>query len=64
MTLEKLREKVMVKVPTIQHWREEAIKEQRKKVSQGQSILLNLRIPRKKDYAKPISDPFFINIIV
>lgn len=29
-----------------------------------ESILLNLRIPGKEDYSKPISNSFFINIIV
>lgn len=38
-------------------------KSTKKEVSQGQNILLNLRMPRNEDYSKPINNPFSINII-
>lgn len=35
----------------------------KKSLPKTESILLNLRIPGKCTYSKPISNPFFINII-
>lgn len=36
----------------------------RTKFAKDRKYLLNLRIPAKEDYSKPISNPFFINIFV